>query len=784
MNAFYIVLFLLSKLKSEFYNLKIKKEIRKLQDDNSIITIILKGEIGDEVRYLNFAPNSYVNNKPDYVYLNDQEEINYSENEFIILNKDDYNKVEIIWAHKLQFCNFMFDGCTSLISVDLTKFDASNVLYMNSMFRGCTSLLSVNLSNLNTSSLELTGFMFSGCTSLVSLDLSVFDTSKLQTIDNMFKGCSSLLSLDLSNFKIAYARNKDNLFTGCNKLKYINLKNYEGIDIFSTIPNTGNIITCMDKFDELSSNSLKTNGARNICSDICFQKIIILNVEEEKCYYNCPKLDEDKFCNYDHTQILSIMPEGYFLNDTYEKTIDRCYHICKKCFNYGDENNNNCIECIENFYPKIDNINNCYFEPEGYYLDGNIYKPCYISCKNCFGFGDENNNNCKECNSNYRYLNESLYKNNCYKNCEFYNYNKILNKYECSQQGFSILIDSSYKTKNEIFNSLDELILDKEPRESYVINGDEYSVIISPINRKIENSNIIDFSECEKILKVKYPDFEFRTLQINIKNTNPQCLIDQVEYRIYNQFGQNIDLSVCDDVNITIQYIINDESLLNIEQILYFKNKGIDIFQINDNFFNDVCYPYSDEKSNSDMILKDRVSDIYQNYSICEKGCEYDFIDVEKLYVNCNCKIKTSVSNEIKEGNFKDYISGSFLYSNFGIIECYKLVFSIKGKLTNLGFWLFGVIIISHFPIYIIYFINKINPIKNYIENEMNNNGYKVNNKKTPNTKEKNQQDTEEEKIETIPYNSKKRSKFYKKSNFPPKKIINNTFNSKNNKFN
>ena len=185
------------------------------------------------------------------------------------------------------------------------------------------------------------------------------------------------------------------------------------------------------------------------------------------------------------------------------------------------------------------------------------------------------------------------------------------------------------------------------------------------------------------------------------------------------------------------------------------------------------------------MILKDRVSDIYQNYSICEKGCEYNFFDVEKLYANCTCKIKTSVSNQIKEGNFKEYILSSFLYSNFGIIKCYKLVFGIKGKLTNLGFWLFGVILISHFPIYIIYFINKINPIKNYIDNEMNNNGYKVNNKQTPNTKEINQKDTEEEEIKKIPYNSKKRSKFYKnkKSNFPPKKIINNTFYSKNNTF-
>ena len=188
-----------------------------------------------------------------------------------------------------------------------------------------------------------------------------------------------------------------------------------------------------------------------------FQKPIILNIEDKKCYFNCPKINEDKFCNYEHTEILSIIPDGYFLNDTYEKTIDKCYYICKKCISHGNENHNNCKECINDYYPKIDNINNCYKEPDGYYLDNNIYKPCYQTCKNCFSFGDEKNNNCSECISNYNFIEETIYKYNCYKKCEFYNYNKILNKYDCNQQGFSLLIDSSNKTKNEIFNNFDDL---------------------------------------------------------------------------------------------------------------------------------------------------------------------------------------------------------------------------------------------------------------------------------------------------------------------------------------
>ena len=62
------------------------------------------------------------------------------------------------------------------------------------------------------------------------------------------------------------------------------------------------------------------------------------------------------------------------------------------------------------------------------------------------------------------------------------------------------------------------------------------------------------------------------------------------------------------------------------------------------------------------MILSDRVLDIYQNVSICGEECKYDSFNVEKILVNCNCKIK----NEVSEGNFETYIESAFLDSNFG----------------------------------------------------------------------------------------------------------------------
>ena len=78
----------------------------------------------------------------------------------------------------------------------------------------------------------------------------------------------------------------------------------------------------------------------------------------------------------------------------------------------------------------------------------------------------------------------------------------------------------------------------------------------------------------------------------------------------------------CKTVQIKLTYDISDESLLNKTMISYYSELGIDIFDSEDSFFNDLCYPFS--ISNSDIILKDRVLNIYQNYSLCDNGCEYD----------------------------------------------------------------------------------------------------------------------------------------------------------------
>ena len=134
---------------------------------------------------------------------------------------------------------WMFFGCKSLSSLDLSTFNTGSVRNMKSMFSGCNSLSSLNLSTFNTSNVIRMAHMFNGCSSLSSLnlaqasielrggttlDISTFNTSNALYMNNMFHGCSSLNSLDLSTFSTSNARSVEDMFSRCSKLNEVYVK--------------------------------------------------------------------------------------------------------------------------------------------------------------------------------------------------------------------------------------------------------------------------------------------------------------------------------------------------------------------------------------------------------------------------------------------------------------------------------------------------------------------------------------------------------------------------------
>jgi surface protein len=68
------------------------------------------------------------------------------------------------------------------------------------MFNGCRSLVTLDLSNFNTNKATNMNWMFYNCSSLETLDMRNFDTSNITAnMKDMFYNCTSLIILRLDN---------------------------------------------------------------------------------------------------------------------------------------------------------------------------------------------------------------------------------------------------------------------------------------------------------------------------------------------------------------------------------------------------------------------------------------------------------------------------------------------------------------------------------------------------------------------------------------------------------
>lgn len=129
------------------------------------------------------------------------------------VSKFDTNKVINLFG--------MFAGCSNLTSLDVSNFNTSNVIDMGCLFAGCSRLTSIDVSNFITNNVENMNGLFMDCSGLDNLDVSNFNTSKVEEMRSMFKNCSALTSLDLNNFDTSKATNLSSMFQGCSNLETI-----------------------------------------------------------------------------------------------------------------------------------------------------------------------------------------------------------------------------------------------------------------------------------------------------------------------------------------------------------------------------------------------------------------------------------------------------------------------------------------------------------------------------------------------------------------------------------
>ncbi|MCR4818708.1 MAG: BspA family leucine-rich repeat surface protein [Fretibacterium sp.] len=122
---------------------------------------------------------------------------------------------------------WMFNGCTSLKTLNLSGLNTSGVKDMYQMFQGCSSLETVTFGGyFSTANVKFMSAMFRKCEKLKSLDLSSWDISSVTDMNEMFEYCYELKSLDLSGWNTANVKNMNAMFLGCRSLELLDLSSF------------------------------------------------------------------------------------------------------------------------------------------------------------------------------------------------------------------------------------------------------------------------------------------------------------------------------------------------------------------------------------------------------------------------------------------------------------------------------------------------------------------------------------------------------------------------------
>ena len=133
---------------------------------------------------------------------------------------------------------FYAEATTAVIDKSMAKYAPAD---MTTWFLNCSALTSITgLDNLNTTEVRNMQSLFQGCSSLTSLDLTCFDTSNLINMNGMFAYCSSLKTVDLSSFNTSKVTDMGGLFAYCSDLETIYVDETRWSTAAVTSENNGN----------------------------------------------------------------------------------------------------------------------------------------------------------------------------------------------------------------------------------------------------------------------------------------------------------------------------------------------------------------------------------------------------------------------------------------------------------------------------------------------------------------------------------------------------------------
>ena len=339
--------------------------------------------------------------------------------------------------------------------------------------------------------------------------------------------------------------------------------------------------------------------------------------------------------------------------------------------------------------------------------------------------------------------------------------------------------------ENEIITNLNSINCCSYPNiascnaKDFKILKIENSVIqFSTLKEQMANTDnaysSIDLGDCENKIRQQEglsDSEEFLIVKVDIKNSTTNDVY--VQYEIYNpNTNAKVPLEVCENDTIKIQVPVSltKEKLSLIES---FNDYDYNIFDLEDDFYNDVCTKYTAENG-ADMVLSSRKNLVYDklkdNY-YCQKGCDFGSLDTKTSKAECLCQVqKTTTITDISEISFdkKEFFDGFYstlFNSNFRVFKCIKLLFSIEGIKSNYGFYSMTFLLASFITFVIIHiktgYIKIIKILKTILKIKVMNEKQTINN--IEEKKENNEKNNQNKEINKKTLRRKTTSKLRKK---------------------
>ena len=417
-----------------------------------------------------------------------------------------------------------------------------------------------------------------------------------------------------------------------------------------------------------------------------------------------------------------------------------CYSSCETCNYVGNDIEHQCSQCKEGYYFK-EQSTSCYSNLQyGYYLDtlSNTYRHCPDNCKLC-----DNSTSCNECIDDYILLSLFTLNSNdvsCIPFCD-----KQTSLWFFDADGNFVCLDNTdtcppdhpciNNIKRQCFTSEDPIsnqctniipskggILQQFSYIDYnVLNyykdkfkhfHEDFNVIVysSDTNSNDEcqmsNLTMINIGECGQVIKDEYEiDNDIIVAQIETINDEGKT---SPFFGFYLHNGTKIKISHCANTSVNItRPLYRRSSSLSTELIEDLSNKKIDVFNAEDNFFNDKCFNFTaniNDVRKADVPINDRRKEYYENTTLCPQNCKYEGVDIIDGKVKCVCSV---LSEEdimfFGEDTANQFAKESVSTSNYEIFKCFKI--TIKGDIIvrNIGTYAMLVLLVIQFIVFFIY---------------------------------------------------------------------------------